>query len=213
MNITVKGLLVSTLLSWSMVGVVQAATVDFTNIMDGDGQPRLFDAANTAPDPTDGNILIIGLNDFTADGASAVTSSAVDTMSMTINAPAGFFISSVSYTEGGTGITTNGVAAATGSIVVDNTPTNFLTQLFQPNANSGWTITPVIAYGGNKSSINVSITNSLFAFAFSPTDTAEITKTSATLTVGIEPVPLPPAVWLFGSTLLGFVAFSRRRLS
>ncbi|MCP4994207.1 MAG: VPLPA-CTERM sorting domain-containing protein, partial [Gammaproteobacteria bacterium] len=26
-------------------------------------------------------------------------------------------------------------------------------------------------------------------------------------------VPLPAAVWLFGSTLIGFVAFGRRRLS
>lgn len=210
MRRTVKGILAGSLLSWSMVGAVQAATVTFSDIIDGDGSASLFDVSATVPDPGDGNKLIIGLNDFSADGTSVTT--ALDTLTLTINADPGFLITSISYTETGVGSTTEGVAAATGSIVVDNKPTNFVTQLFSPNSSSGWSITPSLAVSGNKTSINISITNSLFAVAF-PGGIAEIAKSSATLTIGTQPVPLPPAVWLFGSVLAGFVAFSRRRLS
>ncbi|MCP4288830.1 MAG: VPLPA-CTERM sorting domain-containing protein [Gammaproteobacteria bacterium] len=211
----IKRLFVATLLSWSMMGVSQAAMdeVTFSDIVDGDGLSSLFDVDATAVDLSDGNKLIIGLNNFSANGDSILTYSAVDTLTMTIDAPSGYFITSVSYTEGGDGQTENGVATATGALVADSTPINFLTQIFAPNADSGWTITPATILIDNKTSIVVSITNSLFAFAFAPGEIAQITKTSATLTIGVEPVPLPAAVWLFGSTLIGFVAFGRRRLS
>jgi hypothetical protein len=191
-------------------GLTQASVVSFSNILDGNGSPLLFDTATTAPDPSDGNKLIIGLNNFTADGASATTSSAVDTLSMTITAPAGFYITSIDYTEAGTGQTANGVASATGSIVADNIPNIFLTQLFSPNTASGWSITPSTTAINNKTSIDLSITNSLFAFAFAPQEIAQITKTSASITVGLTPVPEPATLGLLTVGTIGLISRRRR---
>ena len=46
---------------------------------------------------------------------------------------------------------------------------------------------------------------------FTPIPDADITYIGATVTV--NPVPVPPAVWLFGSGLLGLVGVARRRSS
>ncbi len=224
MNKTIKRLFFATLLSWLMAAAVQAATiegalVDFTDIEAGNRDSSLFNVdATTAVDLSDGSKLIIGLKDFFAADGGAAPSAAVDTLTMTINAAPGYLITSVSYTEAGEGWTTNGVASASGFFVADDIPINFPTQTLNPNTGTEtnpapWMIPTMITPITNKTSIDISITNSLFAYAFSLDNKAQITKTSATLTIGVEPVPLPAAVWLFGSTLIGFVAFGRRRLS
>lgn len=204
-----KALLVSLLLGMS--GIAHSATVTFSNIVDGNGLPLLFDPATTAPDAGDGNILNIGLTNFSADGGSIVTSSAVDTLSMIITAPAGYVITSVAYTEAGSGETTGGVAFASGSIVADGIPTNFLTQVFAPQSSSGWSISPTPTLIANKDSIAVSITNSLIAFSFTPADVSYIEKSEATLTVSIAAIPVPAAAWLFGSALIALVGIQRRK--
>jgi hypothetical protein len=202
----------------TMAGAAQAATVTFSNIADGDGSTALFDTSQTVA-TGDGDTLSIGLNNFTADGL--LFPSALDTLSLTITAGPGYTITSISYTESGSGVTADGVAIATGSIVADNQPINFPTVLFNPNQQGAWSITPESQSGtemifiDNKESISVSITNSLLAVAFGPGEVANITKTGAFLTVITEEVtavPLPAAAWLFISALGGLVVAKRKQL-
>jgi hypothetical protein len=201
-----------------MAGAAQAATVTFSNIMDGDGSNALFDTSTTVPSG-DGDTLDIGLNNFTADGT--FISSALDTLSLTITADPGRSITSITYTESGSGETANGAAFATGSIVADNQPINFPTVFFNQNQQGAWTITPESQaltgkiFIANKESIGVSITNSLMAVAFAPNEIARISKTNAFLTVNTEvnTVPLPAAGWMFGSALISLVIGARRRLT
>jgi len=185
-----------------------AATVTFSNLADGNGAPSFFDIGTTT---ISGNQITIGINNFKADGASQVTVSALDTFSFTVTAPTGFKITKITYTESGKGETTNGFAAATGSITADGTPKNFLTQLFIPNTSeSDWSITGSVNIA-DKDSIAVSIVNSLFAAAFLPTDLAYVEKTGASISVDIAPVLVPPAVWMLGSAIVGLATVGRRK--
>lgn len=197
-------------LSWSSA---HAQFVTFSNFIDGNGSALYFDPSSNSQV---GNVMTLGLgvgaNAFAADGT--VTLSAVDTLSMTITAPAGYVITGVSYTEAGNGETgTGGFALATGSMVVAGTPINFLTQMFSPgDGASGWSITPAPVVIANQSEITMSITNSIFAFLFDPLNgPADIAKTSAVITVSTALIPLPPAVWLFGSAFVGLVSIGARR--
>ena len=194
----------------AMASTAQAATVSFTNLADGNGAALYFDVGTTS---ASGNTLNIGLSNFTANGQSQLSLSALDTLSFLVTAPTGFHITSISYTESGTGATTNGFALATGSLTADGIPKNFLTQMFTPNTGaSSWSISGSIDIA-NKDAIAVSIVNSLFAVAFTSLDTAFISKTGASISVEIAPVPLPPAVWMLGSALVGLATVGRRKFS
>jgi|LNFM01.1.fsa_nt_gb hypothetical protein len=195
------------LLAGTSVGA-QAATVTFSNLADGNNAAQFFDIGSTT---IAGNSISIGINGFTANGANNLTLSALDTFSFLVTAPTGFKITKVTYTESGNGQTTGGVAMATGSITADGTPKNFLTQLFLPNTGlSDWSIGGSVDVA-NKDSIAVSIVNSLFAVAFDPTQIATISKTGASISVDVAPIPLPPAVWMLGSAIVGLVTVSRRK--
>jgi hypothetical protein len=61
----------------------------------------------------------------------------------------------------------------------------------------------------DKTSIAVSITNSLFAFGLTPFDTTQVTRISAMLSVGITPIPEPGTAVLVMTGLPGLAA--RRR--
>ncbi len=186
----------------------QAAGVIVSNILD-DGFPTLF-TGSVSQTGTSDEMIALGLNNFRADGGSIVTQSAVDTLFMTITAPAGFFITSITYEEKGTGLTGDGFAAATGSMVVDGTPVNFLSQIFGPNTSSSWTISPMATPVANKLSIDMSITNSLVAFVFDA-GPAIIEKTEASVMVGLTAIPIPPAIWMMGAAVAALVTVARRR--
>ncbi len=213
-----QGLLVFALTS--LMTSAQAAMVTVTNVVDGNSSSTLFDPSFGPPTgisqsgPSD-EVISIGLDTFTATvtGLSPLFATALDTLFMTITAPAGYFISLITYTESGTGTTSDGFASATGSMVIDGIPVNFLTQNFGPVTSSGWTILPTPTPIANKTSINISITNSLVAFAFKGPNNpaATISKTGATITVGLTAIPLPPALWMMGAAVAALVTVGRRR--
>jgi len=191
-------------LLYAAAGAAGAATVTFSNFND-DGSPALFDISQNV---ISGNTIELGRNNFEADGASIATQQANDTMTFTITADPGQVITSVSYVENGNGATGEGVAIATGSLVADGQPANFLTQIFAPNTpEQGWTIGPLTIDIDNKQQISVSVTNSLFALSLG--GPARIEKSFSELTV--TTVPLPPAFGMLGAALVGLATVGMRR--
>jgi len=195
---------VAGILLFAVTGV-QAASVTFSNIVDGDGLPQFFDVGETS---ASGNMLTIGLNNFKADGATG-PNSALDTLSFTVTAPVGYWITKVTYAEGGDGQTTDGMAIASGSITADGTPKNFNTQFFGPNSNGGWSTTGWVDID-DATEIQVSIFNSLFAAIFEDGETAWVKKTLASVEVEIAPVPIPSTLLLLGGGLAGLFCLRRR---
>src|SRR5262245_36993093 len=75
---------------------------------------KFFDAATTAPDPSNPNKLVIGLNSG-LDQTTFITTefvaftpyrrAAMDTISFTVNAPAGFYVAKITYNQRGVGFT------------------------------------------------------------------------------------------------------------
>ena len=90
----------------------QAQTVRFKTI--NDAVPlKYFNAATTAPDPSNPNRLIIGFNTG-LDPTTFITNEflatfgrrvAMDTISFSIKAPLGFYVSKITYTQTGAGST------------------------------------------------------------------------------------------------------------
>jgi len=199
---------------YAVATLATAATVTFSNFVD-DGSPTLFDPGDSSGSniDIDGNKLTLtpgnGLNNFEADGSSVATQAANDTLTFIVTAPTNYFITSVSYTEQGSGTTGEGVAIATGSMVADGTPRNFLTQVFGENTASGWSITPSDIPIANKQQIAVSISNNLFAISLG--GGAFIEKTMAELEVGIQVIPVPPAFGMLGAALVGLATIGMRR--
>ena len=70
-----------------------------------------------------------------------------------------------------------------------------------------WSLTPTPTVIAGKESINLSITNTLFAAAFNG-GTAEIGKDSAVLTVGLAVIPIPPAIWMMGAAMAALVSMT-----
>lgn len=199
-----------------VMSVAHAATtmVTLTNVMDGNGSSKFFDPSATSQSGTLGETIDIGLGTgsdaFLANGASIVNF-ATDTLFMTVTAPTGYTITSIEYSETGTGTVDDGFAAATGSMVVDGTPVNFLTQIFGSGVGtSGWSILPAPVAIANKESIDFSVTNSLVAFLFG-TGSATIEKTGAQLTVGLTAIPIPPAIWMMGAAVAALISVGRRQ--
>ena len=190
---------------------VQAAGVVVSGLNDSDGDPlKLFTGSVTQSGAMD-TVITIGLADFMAVDSSATGSSALDTLFMTLTAPAGFFIDSVSFSEGGFNNVSAGVAGATGSIVVDGAAHDLGSHFHGPTGSLDvpWTVGPLVIGVADKDWIDVSIVNSLFAFASSGTATSA--KDSAELTIGLSAIPIPAAIWMMGAALVALVTVKRRR--
>jgi len=192
--------------------VAQAATVTFSNIndsvgvLDGPGFQELFDVTTTVVDGGDPNTLILGLTDFNADGGQIL---ATDTLSFTVsvNDPA-YRITSISYSESGVGNgADDGSAFATGAISVNGDSKSLGFHSVPDALSVPWALGPAsFPLSGVVQEAVVTITNTLIA-----TGSTDIEKNSASVTVGVAPVPLPPAVWLLGSAILGMVSIGRAR--
>ena len=170
-------------------------TVIFSEI--NDAVPgKYFDTATTAPDPLNPNKLIIGFNTgfdaaswtnntFAASTAVFHRAVAMDTISFLIEAPAGFYIAKISYTQSGKGVRARtGMAAGSVNWVVDYVAEDI--GRFGENSTLSRTIDLT---GQHKTIIPVSITGSVFAFATPQLGAASIQVTSAEVLVELLPLP------------------------
>ena len=196
-----------------------AAVATLENINSSDGGATLFDPGTTSiaatMDPTV-NMVTIGLMDFeaiTTDVTAPAT--ALDTIFMTVVAPTGYLITGINYFESGTFDVTGGVVVADGSIVVGGTSTDLGTPTVVTDAvgtASGTFSYPVSVDVAGLTEVDISATNSLLAAVFgSPGASAEIIKDVAYFEVELTAVPLPPAVWLFGTAVMGLMAVRSRK--
>jgi hypothetical protein len=156
---------------------------------------KYFDAATTIPDSLNPNKLIIGFhtgfdadtwtsNTFTASTAAFYREAAMDTISFLIEAPAGFYIARISYTQSSKGVRSRtGMAAGSVNWVVDYVADDI--GLFGENSILSRTVDLT---GQNKTIIPVSITSSVFAFATPQLGAATIHVTSAEVLVELLPL-------------------------
>jgi hypothetical protein len=165
----------------------------FVNI--NDALPtRFFDAAATAPDPADPNRLVIGLhtdsdratwkaNDFRASTAAFSHLAAIDTISFRVEAPKGYQIAKITYTQAGVGSVLR-VAKASG--VTHWVVGDYAAQLgiFGTNPSlvgvADFSETP-------RATVDVSITTGLFAFAAATSGSASVEVTGADVLVELVP--------------------------
>lgn len=176
------------------VNMDPAAT--FTNIRDA-APNRFYDAALSRPDAYNPNRLIIGLNsgldfrtfkyrNFRASTAAFSYQAAMDTIKFRVDAPAGYYIQTITYTQRGSGSVVRTGKAAGGVHWVVGDYTTDLGQ-FTTNPNLSWRMDLTQKM---LTSVPVSITNSLFAFATPSLGSAVVGITSADVVVTLLPLPL-----------------------
>jgi hypothetical protein len=146
---------------------------------------KFFNAATTAPDPSTPNKLIIGFNTgldpTTFISNQFVVSStrhvAMDTISFTVNAPIGFYVSRITFTQRGTGWTCRTCSSGGAATwVVAGHPASLGVFTNNP-ALSGTVDLTALKLG----TVPVSITDSLFA------TTGSVTITGADVVVQLLP--------------------------
>jgi hypothetical protein len=163
---------------------VQAQSAKFSGIRDAEPS-KFFDAAKTKPDPLNANRLIVGFDtgldptafttaEFVAGGARRV---AMDTLSFTVTAPAGFYVAKITYTQRGTGSTCRTCSSAgSAEWVVAGHPAS----LGVFSNNPALTATADLT-GLKLVTVPVSITDSLFA------TTGSVSITGADIRVKLLP--------------------------
>jgi hypothetical protein len=173
----------------------QAQAVTFSNI--NDALPgKYFDAATTVVDPANLNRLIIGFNSgldsatwvynaFKASTAAFYRASAMDTISFIVEAPDGYYIARITYTQNGTGsVVRTGKASGGSQWVVDDTAMHL--GFFGANP----TLTGVVDLTDQyKTTVPVSITTGLFVFATPSLGSATLSLTKAAVVVELLPLP------------------------
>lgn len=192
-----------TALAWSTVSTAQAQTVTFSAI--SDAVPlKFFDPARSTPDVGNPNKLIIGLatgvdpmlfksREFVASTTAFHYQTASDTISFLVQAPDGFSIAKVTYTQSGSGsVARSGRAGGTATWVVGDVAADL--GAFGTNPNISGTVDLT---GENRTLVRVSVTTSLFAFAPPLVGSATIGLTRAEVVVELLPLPSvtagPPA--------------------
>ena len=179
------------------VFAAQAQTATFSEINDA-VRSRNFDAARTRPDPLNPNRLVIGFSSgfdpqtfkyrgFTASTSAFFLPSAVDTISFVVDAPEGFYIAKLTYSQTGTGWgARGGTAAGSTQWVVDGHALHIATSSTNPTVRSTADFT-----GQFLTTIPVSITANLFVFAPPLVGFATAAITSANVVVELLPLPTP----------------------
>ena len=187
-----------TVIILSAASTAQGQVVTFSPA--NDAMPsRFFDAnpAATKLDPSNANRLIIGFNrgmdwtiwkatEFRASTAAYSYVVAMDTISFQVEAPAGFYISAITYSQQGTGsIARTGKAYGGVSWVVGDQAGSL--GFFGTNP----TLLPrtIDLTGMNKTVVPVSITIALFAYATPYLGSASLEVSSADVVVDLQPLP------------------------
>jgi len=162
----------------------QAQVARFKSIRDA-VPSKFFNAATTAADPANPNKLIIGFNTgldpttFTSAGfvVSFTRHVAMDTISFTVNAPTGFYVARITFTQRGSGFTCRTCSSAGAATwVVAGHPATLGEFTNNPTLTATADLTAL-----KLASVPVSITDSLFA------TTGSVTITSADVTVQLLP--------------------------
>jgi hypothetical protein len=164
-------------------------TVTFSDL--NDAVPgRFFDAATSAPDPNNPNRLIVGFNtgldfrtwkanDFRASTASFSHTSAMDTLSFVIQAPDGYYISKITYTQRGTGyVLRTARAAGTANWVIGEYAADLGVFGSSPDLSRTMDLSAT-----RLTRVPVSISNSLFAFSTPLLGSASVSVTGADVVV------------------------------
>jgi hypothetical protein len=171
-------------------------TATFSHIRDA-VPGRFFDAATTAPDTTNPNMLRIGLHsgldfltfkyvDFRASSTAFSHTAAMDTISFRVHAPEGFYISKITYTQRGTGsVIRTGRAAGSTNWVVGRIAADLGVFAANPSFTESLDLT-----GRHITNLPVSITNSLFAFSTPTLGSATVGLIGAEVVVELLPLPV-----------------------
>ncbi len=212
-----KSIIGPTLVALGMAaGNAYGASVTLSNENSSDSGTELFDHTNNSVVAVDDDTVhvVLGLDGFSASSAALTEpGSRLDTSSMIITPDAGYRITSVRYVEEGNWSVNNGIVIGDGSLVVngigaDLGSTFVVAQTGSASGDFGFDIT----IGGLTAEVvDVSATNSLTAAVIAAaSSSAEINKTSAYMEVELAPIPIPPAVWMLGSALVGLATVRRK---
>lgn len=175
------------------VSTARAQTVTFSDISDA-VPGRFFDAATTAPHELDANTLVIGFNsgldfrtwkfnDFRASTLAFSHTIAMDTISFTVEAPEGYYISGITYSQRGMGyVLRTGRAAGTANWVVADYAADLGVFGSNPTVTGTMDLT-----GLNMTRVPVSISASLFGFSTPALGAASVSVTSADVRVDLLP--------------------------
>ena len=182
-----------------------------------------------------GNSLILFPDNFRAEslnGAGAISAS--DAINITVQAiTPGFEITSVALAESGDYLTNGTGASVSASMRIEATSlTSFcgfpitcndstITDLAGTFGDTGgvttnWSGSATVDLGdtagwGSDTQLNVNLQNNLIATTLANGETAWIQKKLGGVGLVVNPIPVPAAIWLFGSGLLGLAATARRK--
>ena len=205
--------LISTMALALVANSAVADVVTFTIIDDSHNASavdsrELWDLGLTGP--SGDKVLDIGVTDFFADGnLGGININAFDTITLSIATDPGYVVTKITYEEGGTrDVGVGGIALYTGSATANGQSNALGFNLFQGNSMGNWDTNAVFEYdiADGVSFVDFSVTNNLTAVG-----AALIAKGAASITVETALVPVPPALWMMGSALLGLVAVRRKR--
>ena len=188
--VSVTGVMIATLIAAS---TAEGQVVKFSSIRDAVAS-RFFNAATTAPSPLNANQLNIGLHNtfdsalfkwtnFRASTASFSYDTAADTISFTVRAPSGFYITRLTYSQtGGGSVVRTGKVSGTAMWMVAGRPFNLAT--FSTNATFSRTVD---ISSRRLTSVPVSISDTLFAYATPSLGSATLSLTGVSVLVEVAP--------------------------
>ena len=182
------------LLLLGAAGSSSAQTATFSDVLDA-VPARCYNAAATQPDPSNPNRLVIAMHTGIVPGSFGTAagcvaydsgpSSTMDTISLVVNAPAGFYVSKVTFTQSGTTSGSRGGAGFRGATWVVGGDARTVS-----SATGGWAATFDLT-GKNQTTVPVTITTFLAA-AGGTVRSGSARASNASVLVELAPLAGPP---------------------